>query len=223
MFLIFFHFSCFQGTGIARVRSRSDKIVRLSRRNDLLENTQRTRWIAKLAAIQKLPSGNWRALVRRRGIFKSDRLRRRKDVEQLAIETESRVDRGECGSTKCVNKRSTFGNLIDIHIVDTHEVNKSRRHSKTNSINRLKEKLGEVLFDKLRRENPIEYGRSRFREGSASFTLSSKLSYISTVITHAATRARLIALQPIKGLRVKRQQTWVSGRSCNGPTKLSRS
>lgn len=125
MFLIFFHFSCFQRTGIARVRSRSDKIVRLSRRNDLLENTQRTRWIAKLVAIQKLPSGNCGAMVRRKGIFKSDRLRRRKDVEQLALETESRIDHGECGSTKCVDKTSTFGNLIDIHIVDTHEVSKS--------------------------------------------------------------------------------------------------
>ena len=67
-----------------------------------------------------------------------------------------------------------------------HEVNKPLRRSKAYSLNSLKEKRGHTPFDKLRRENLIEYGRNRFRECAGPVTLSSEFSYINSVITHAA-------------------------------------
>lgn len=139
-----------------------------------------------MATFKKLPSGNWRTVVRRKGVYKSDTFRRRKDAEQWALEIERRIDRGESVSTQRVANVSTFGDLIDIHIADMHEVNKPLRRSKAFSLKMLKTKLGQTPFDKLHRERLVEYGRCRSREGAGPVTLSSEFSYINTVITHAA-------------------------------------
>lgn len=139
-----------------------------------------------MAAFQKLPSGNWRALVRRKGTYISETFKRRKDAEEWTLETERRIDRGESVSTKRPANISTFGNLIDLHIADMHEVGKPLRRSKAYSLRKLKDQLGRSQFNKLHREKLIEYGRLRAKEGAGPVTIGAELSYINTVITHAA-------------------------------------
>ena len=139
-----------------------------------------------MAAFQKLQSGNWRALVRRKGTYASETFKRRRDAEEWALETERRIDRGQSVAAKRPRNVSTFGNLIDLHITDMHEVGKPLRRSKSYALQKLKSDLGKFPFNKLRREQLIEYGRSRAREGAGPVTLGAELSYINTVITHAA-------------------------------------
>lgn len=67
-----------------------------------------------------------------------------------------------------------------------HEVKKPLRRSKAYSLRKLKEHLGKSAFNKLHREKLIEYGRFRAKEGAGPVTLGAELSYINTVITHAA-------------------------------------
>lgn len=139
-----------------------------------------------MAAFQKLPSGNWRALVRRKGIYTSETFRRRNDAEKWALETERRIDRGESISTRRPANISTFGDLIDLHITDMHEVGKPLRRSKAYALRKLKGELGQSQFNRLHREKLIEYGRLRAKEGAGPVTIGAELSYINTVITHAA-------------------------------------
>jgi integrase len=139
-----------------------------------------------MAAFQKLPSGNWRALIRRKGSYTSETFRRRRDAEEWALETECRIDRGESVSAKRPRNISTFGDLVDLHIDDMHKLKKPLRRSKAYSLQKLKEHLGMSAFNKLRREKLIEYGRFRANEGTGPVTLGAELSYINTVITHAA-------------------------------------
>jgi hypothetical protein len=84
-----------------------------------------TRWIATMAAFQKLQSGNWRALVRRKGTYASETFKRRRDGEEWALETGHRIDRDQSVAAKRPQNVSTFGNLIDLHITDMHEVGKT--------------------------------------------------------------------------------------------------
>lgn len=69
-----------------------------------------------MPVIVKLPSGNWRAQVRRKGKYISNTFRRRADADTWALETERTIDRGL--NPKAINPRSvhTFGDIIDLHI-----------------------------------------------------------------------------------------------------------
>ncbi len=150
-----------------------------------------------MAAFQKLPSGNWRALVRRKGNYVSETFRRRRDAEEWALEAERRIDRGESTSKKRPKHIKTFADLVDLHITDMHEVNKPLRRSKAYSLKKLKKHLGRSTFNKLNRDKLIEYGRFRAKEGAGPVTVAAELSYINTVITHAAA---------VHGLDVSKEQ-----------------
>lgn len=73
-----------------------------------------------MPVIVKLPSGNWRAQVRRKGKYISNTFRRRADADTWAIETERTIDKGI--DPKAVNPRSvtTFSEIIDLHCDTRH-------------------------------------------------------------------------------------------------------
>ena len=47
-----------------------------------------------MSVIVKLPSGNWRAQVRRKGRYVSGTFRRQRDAKEWALEAERSIDRG---------------------------------------------------------------------------------------------------------------------------------
>jgi len=166
-----------------------------------------------MATFTKLRSGNWRAQVRRKGCYASETFRRRRDAETWALETERRVDRGESISFKRPDRIKTFADLIDLHIADMHEVKKPLRRSKAYSLQKLKTHLGVLALNKLIRERLIEYGRFRAKEGAGPVTLGSELSYINTVITHAAAvHGITISKEPVDLARVALRRLGLVGR-----------
>lgn len=61
-----------------------------------------------MAAFQKLKSGNGRVLIRRKGAYTPETVKRRGDAEEWAMEMECRVDHGESVSAKRhLNKLNT--------------------------------------------------------------------------------------------------------------------
>jgi len=99
---------------------------------------------------------------------------------------ERRVDRNESVSAHRPKHIKTFANLVDLHISDMHEVQKPLRRSKEYALKKLKAELGKTTFDRLNREQLITYGRKRAKQGAGPVTLGAELSYINTVIAHAA-------------------------------------
>ncbi len=138
-----------------------------------------------MATFTKLPSGNWRVQIRRGRQYGSKAFRRLRDAQIWAVEMERRVDRSESLSIKHPSNIRTFGDLIDLHIADMHEVKRPLRRSKAYSLQKLKRELGKSGLCTLDREQIVEYGRSRAKEGAGPVTLGAELSYINTVITHA--------------------------------------
>ncbi len=139
-----------------------------------------------MATIRRLNSGSWQAQVRRKGVALSRCCHRRRDAEVWARETESRIDRGETPSKRSKGSPTTFGHLIDLHIEDMKEVGKAPRRSKAAVLNTLKADLGRVKLKDLTRERLIEFGRERAKAGAGPATLSVDLSYMRTLIVHAA-------------------------------------
>lgn len=67
-----------------------------------------------------------------------------------------------------------------------HKVGKPLRRSKAYALRKLKDELGRSQFTRLQREKLIECGRLRAKEGAGPVSIGAELSYINTVITHAA-------------------------------------
>ncbi|MDA7946059.1 MAG: site-specific integrase [Hyphomicrobiaceae bacterium] len=166
-----------------------------------------------MATFSKLRSGNWRAQVRRKGRYASQTFKRRRDAETWALETERRVDRGESISSTRPDHIKTFADLIDLHIADMHEVKKPLRRSKAYSLHKLKTHLGTSDFNNLNRQNLIDYGRFRAKEGAGPVTLGSELSYINTIITHAAAVHGIsVSKEPVDFARVALRRLGLVGR-----------
>lgn len=139
-----------------------------------------------MATIRKLPSGNWRAQVRRKGRYIAETFRRHKDAEGWALDVERRIDQGEVPSSRVRRKPTTFGDLIDLHLASLQEVGKAPRRSKAFTMEALKTKLGSVKMADLTRERLVQFGRTRLKEGAGPVTIGMDISYIKTIITHAA-------------------------------------
>ena len=119
-----------------------------------------------------LPSGNWRAVIRRKGRYVAETFRRKLDAEAIlairwALDMERRTDLGQDVSASRPASLDTLADLIDLHISDMHEVRKPLRRSKAACLRHLRHRLGSIPIAKLTREVLVEYGRARGREGVA--------------------------------------------------------
>lgn len=139
-----------------------------------------------MATFTQMASGNWRVQVRRKTRYVAETFRRRKDGEEWALEMERNIDRNGSSKPRVARNVRTFGDLIDLHDEDMHEVGKPPRRSKAAVMASLKTALGSVKLPALNRERLIEFGRKRAKEGAGPATLAIDLSFIRTIITHAA-------------------------------------
>lgn len=78
-----------------------------------------------MASFTQLPSGNWRVQVRRKNRYVSETFRRRKDAEDWALDMERNIDRRGSPKPKAAAQARTFGDIIDLHFEDMHEVGHS--------------------------------------------------------------------------------------------------
>ena len=138
-----------------------------------------------MATIVKLPSGSWRAQVRRNGRYVSKSFKRRRDADGWAVDMERRIDRGESVSKARPKHLNTLSDLVDLHIADMHESRKPLRRSKSYSLNKLKLDIGHMRIDQIDRETVVEFGRNRSHEGAGPPTIAMDISYLKTILLHA--------------------------------------
>lgn len=139
-----------------------------------------------MATFNRLPSGKWRAQVRRKGHALGETFTLKKDAEAWARRIESEIDGGKTPARKNVVGVKTLGALIDLHIADMKEVGKVLGRSKAYSLELLKDRLGKVSFENLDREKIIQFGKDRAKEGAGPVTLGIDIGYINTLLTHGA-------------------------------------
>jgi integrase len=167
-----------------------------------------------MAAIIKLPSGNWRVQVRRKHKYVSDTFRRHTDAEAWALEAERTIDRGL--DPKPVNPKSvhTFADVINLHVQDLLEVGKSIGRSKRAVLESLKISIGSYRIEDLTRETLIEFGKKRAKAGAGPCTLAIDLSFIGTLLTHAAAVHGIsVSTEQVKLARVALDRLGLVGKS----------
>ncbi len=167
-----------------------------------------------MAVIVKLPSGSWRVQVRRKNSYASNTFRRHADAHAWALEAERTIDRGL--DPKAINSKSVhkFADIIDLHVQDLNEVGKSIGRSKRAVLESLKISIGSFRIQDLTRSTLIEFGKKRAKSGAGPATLSVDLSFIGTLLTHAAA-VHGIAVSPeeVKLARVALNRLGLVGKS----------
>lgn len=138
-----------------------------------------------MATVQKR-GGKWRVQIRRNGHAVSKTFHRKSDADEWAREAETSVDKDISPSTRRISRKDNFASLIDLHIDDLHAVGKPLRRSKRATLQRLRLELGDTTLANLTRERLLMYGRQRAKEGAGPATLAIDISFIGTVLTHAA-------------------------------------
>ena len=139
-----------------------------------------------MASITKLPSGAYRVQIRRKGRYASETFLRRDGAHRWARLAETRVDQGLAPNKSSVSRLITFGDLIDLHIIDMCEVGKPPRRSKAATLKTLKRDLGKEKIGHLERQKLIDYGKMRADQGAGPVTLSIDIGVIKMIITHSA-------------------------------------
>ena len=106
-----------------------------------------------MATFTQLASGNWRVQVRRKTRYVAETFRRRKDGDEWALEMERNIDRNGSSKPRAARNVRTFGDLIDLHDEDMHEVGKPPRRSKAAVMAALKTELGSAKLPALNRND----------------------------------------------------------------------
>lgn len=174
-----------------------------------------------MASFTKLPSGSWRAQIRRKERCASETLLRRDDARWWAVEVERQIDRGEAPGASRVARLKTFGELIDLHINDMRAVGKAPRRSKAAVLEMLRRRLGRCNMTSLDRERLIAFGRDRAAQGAAPVTLGIDVGMIKLVLSHAAAvHGEPITIEPVDLARIALKR--LAGRE-KGPRMAGRS
>jgi hypothetical protein len=118
-----------------------------------------------MPTIAKLPSGSWRAQIRRKGRYVSETFLRRDDALRWSRLAELSVDRNETPVSDRIGRITKFGDLVRFHIEDMTAVGKPPRRSKAPALDRLQRELGAIKITALDRERLIQFGRTPIRGG----------------------------------------------------------
>ncbi len=166
-----------------------------------------------MASFTKLPSGSWRAQIRRKGRYVSETFLRRDDARRWAVEVERQIDRGEAPSASRVARLKTFGELIDLHINDMCAVGKAPRRSKAAVLEMLRQRLGRCNMTSLDRERLIAFGRDRAAQGAGPVTLGIDVGMIKLVLSHAAAVHGVpITIEPVDLARIALKRLGLVGK-----------
>lgn len=162
----------------------------------------------------QLPSGNWRAQVRRKQSYVSETFRRHEDAKRWALAAERAIDLGELPRMRAKVDPTTFEHLIDLHIDDMREVGKAPRRSKHATLESLRSKLGKIRINDLTRERIIQFGKDRAKEGAGPVTISMDIGYLKLLVSHAAAVHGLpIKVEPVDLARIALKRLGLVGKS----------
>ncbi|WP_353472094.1 site-specific integrase [Salipiger sp. H15] len=130
-----------------------------------------------MATITKLPSGKYRAQVRKQGIYKARTFDRKADAKAWAADIERAVGQGSQAGT-ISSEALTFGDLMGAYLeqVETGRTTKA-------TLNRIKGgALGKVKLKHLDAVHMAEFVERRRKDGITGATLAGDLSALSAVL-----------------------------------------
>lgn len=133
-----------------------------------------------MATIQKLPSGKFRAQVRKAGVYRAQTFDRRADANAWSVDIERAISGGGNTGTIRPTKDMTFGDVIDAYLeaVPTGETTRF-------NLVRIGKRIGGTKVVNLNAIIIGDFVQSRRDDGVAGATIASDLSALSSVLKWA--------------------------------------
>jgi integrase len=132
-----------------------------------------------MASFSQLPSGKWRAQVRRAGLYRAETFTLKRDAEKWARGVEAQAEHIAAGGFAPVPKDATVGDLIDKYVGD---VAKSPGRTKAATLAMLKTRLGKVTLSALNAVTLRDFIDRRMKDGAGGVTIAADLSFLSAVL-----------------------------------------
>lgn len=140
-----------------------------------------------MATFVRLPSGSWRAVVRRKGVYISETFHQCEDARRWATGAERTIDLGGKPKTTRIADKRTLADLVDLHIEDLKSVGKKIGRTQFDMLKMLKtDPVGNAKFAELDRLRLIAFGKRRARGGAGPVTLGMYIGTIKTILISVA-------------------------------------
>lgn len=139
-------------------------------------DTDCTRGLSFMAALSQLPSGKWRAQVRRGGTHRGATFTLKRDAEAWAREAERQAEHVAAGGFAPAPKGATLADLIDVY-VETFA--KTPGKTKEATLAMLRRDLGKVRLSALNAVVLRDFIDRRVKDGAGGVTIAADLSFLS--------------------------------------------
>lgn len=168
----------------------------------------------KMATFVNLPSGSWRAIIRRKGRYISETFKLREDARRWATAQERTIDNGGAPKKTYIAEKTSLGHLIDLHIQDMADARKRIGRTKLEALLHLHRTIGETPYARIDRQFIIDFGRERARGGAGPVTVGMYVGWIKLVFAHASAVHEIdTQLEPIEKGRLALKHLGLIGKS----------
>lgn len=132
-----------------------------------------------MATFSQLPSGKWRAQVRRGGFYRAATFPLKRDAEAWAKTIEGQAHQVAASGYAQPPKGATLADLIDTY---TEKHTKAAGKTKTATLAMLKARLGKVKLSALSALVLRDFIDKRIEDGAGGVTIAGDLSFLSGVL-----------------------------------------
>lgn len=162
-----------------------------------------------MPTFSQLPSGKWRAQVRRSGHYRAGTFATKTLAKEWALQIEAQLQHQVGGGFAPVPPKATLKDLIDKY--REAQGNKAGR-TKEATLDMLVNRLGDVKLAKLSAVTLREFIDKRVADGAGGVTIGADLSYLSAVLKWGRHARRLdlndaLALEARQGLKYRKLHT----------------
>lgn len=141
-----------------------------------------------MGSITKLPSGKWRARVRKDGVYRGRTFESKRDATAWANEVAGLIETASVRGLAAVPKSATVGDLIDKYV---ETVPNTWGRSKTATLQLLKRELGRGHLARLNASTLRDFVDKRQAAGAGGVTIAGDLSALSAVLGWARSARQL--------------------------------
>ncbi|CAJ0742326.1 tyrosine-type recombinase/integrase [Ralstonia mannitolilytica] len=135
-----------------------------------------------MATFSQLPSGKWRAQVRRSGIYRAATFDKKREAQDWAAAIEGQLNHVAASGFAPIPKGATLGDLIDKY---TDSLQSEPGKTKTATLAMLKRVLGSVHLTTLNAVVLRDFIDRRRKDGAGGVTIAADLSFLSAVLKWA--------------------------------------
>lgn len=132
-----------------------------------------------MASFSQLPSGKWRAQIRRGGLYRAATFATKREAKDWATQIEAQANHIAAGGFAPVPKGATLADLIDKY---TESSTKLPGKTKEATLNMLRRELGKVKLCNLNAVVLRDFIDRRQDDGAGGVTIAADLSFLSAVL-----------------------------------------